>query len=554
MTSVMPTLSPTPSLLVHVFGQRATAMPHALAYAVYPKGARQAAQRITWGELHSASRAFAARLLIAGVRAGDRIAIHAGNRPLWPLADLAVQMVGAIGVGIFPASAPSQVEAMLADAQPVLAITDTAAAFATVREAKDRLGANFPIVGVGEGDGEGNSTGQPVGAAPRWEEWRTEGEIHLNASAVLRAELDTRIAALAPDDIAALIYTSGSTGEPKGALISHRCLAASAQSIAMVLELQSSDSSVSFLPFSHAAERVFGQCTRIHAGMASALVEDPADVFTASADFQPTLFGALPRIFERLYEAAEIARHDGASARDAITQRIGARCRIATSGGAALPARIALELEALGLPVLGAYGQTEHLCVAMNRRDCMDADTVGFPMPGTEVRIAADGEVQIRRSALTFSGYLNKPDETRDAFTPDGKWLRTGDRGQIDSVGRLRITGRAKELIALSNGRKIAPLPIEAELTASPFIAHAVCHGEGHKYLVALLSLRQGVVTSWARTHGVSEAWPALAQHPRLRAELQLVSKSNGFIGPGLTGQFRNRSAFRGAEQLLAAE
>ena len=374
MTSVTPTLSPTPSLLVHVFGQRATAMPHALAYAVYPKGARQAAQRITWGELHSASRAFAARLLIAGVRAGDRIAIHAGNRPLWPLADLAVQMVGAIGVGIFPASAPSQVEAMLADAQPVLAITDTAAAFATVREARDRLGANFPI--VGEGDGEGNSTGQPGGAAQRWEAWRTEGQMHLNASAILRAELDARIAALALDDIAALIYTSGSTGEPKGALISHRCLAASAQSIAMVLELQSSDSSVSFLPFSHAAGRVFGQCTRIHAGMASALVEDPADVFAASADFQPTLFGALPRIFERLYEATEIARRDGTSARDAITQRIGARCRIATSGGAALPARIALELEALGLPVLGAYGQTEHLCVAMYRRDCLDADTV----------------------------------------------------------------------------------------------------------------------------------------------------------------------------------
>jgi long-chain acyl-CoA synthetase len=255
--------------------------------------------------------------------------------------------------------------------------------------------------------------------------------------------------------------------------------------------------------------------------MSSALVEDPADLFAVSPVFEPTLFGGLPRIFERLYEAAELARRAGDDPRTAITQRVGSQCRIATSGGAALPRRVAEDLASLGLQVLGAYGQTEHLCVAMNRRDAVDMGTVGPPMPGTEIRIEADGEIQVRRSALTFSGYLNKPEATADAFTPDGAWLRTGDQGELDDAGRLRITGRAKEIIALSTGRKIAPTPIEAALSSSPLIAHAVCHGEGHKYLVALLSLRRAVVESWAREKAIPESWPALAQHPALREELR---------------------------------
>jgi long-chain acyl-CoA synthetase len=255
--------------------------------------------------------------------------------------------------------------------------------------------------------------------------------------------------------------------------------------------------------------------------MSSALIEDPSDLFAVTPVFEPTLFGGLPRIFERLYEAAELARRSGGDPRAAIVERIGSQCRLATSGGAALPTRVAEDLASLGLLVLGAYGQTEHLCVAMNRRDAVDSGTVGPPMPGTELRIGTDDEILVRRGALTFSGYLNKPQATIDAFTPDGAWLRTGDQGQLDDAGRLRITGRAKELIALSTGRKIAPTPIEAALAASPLIAHAVCHGEGHKYLVALLSLRRAVVESWARQNAIPDPWPALASHPALRQELQ---------------------------------
>ena len=492
--------------LVQVFDERARANPDALAYVVYPRGGLVGG-RITWGELHRNSRALAARLLAANVQPGDRVAVHSGNTPLWPTADLAIQMIGAIGVGIYPSSAAAQTQAVLADSEPVVVFAGSAEALRDVRQAQHALGLRCAIVASGGCEGD-------------WQTWRDQGE-QLLESADAADALAARMRAVQPADIAALIYTSGSTGVPKGAQISHGCLAASATSIATVLELESSDSMVSFLPFSHAAERIFGQCTRIRVGMPSALVEDPADVFRVCRDFEPTVFGGLPRIFERMYEAAEVARLEGRDPRRAIVERVGTRCRIATSGGAALPLRVAQVLEALGLPVLGAYGQTEHLCVAMNRPHDMAADTVGAPMPGTELRIGDDGEVLVRRSALTFSGYFGKTQESIEAFTDDGCWLRTGDLGKLDARGHLRITGRTKELIALSNGRKVAPLPIEAALTSDPLIAHAVCHGEGEKYLVALLSLRPDLVHSWARAQGVHAEWTVLVQHPALRLELQ---------------------------------
>jgi long-chain acyl-CoA synthetase len=283
---------------------------------------------------------------------------------------------------------------------------------------------------------------------------------------------------------------------------------------------------VSFLPYSHAAERIFGQCTRILVGMPAALIEEPGDLFTVAAHYEPTLFGALPRIFERLYEAAAVAEQTGADPRAAIAQRIGRRVRLATSGGAALPVAVAERLDALGLRILGAYGQTEHLCVAMNRPSAPRFDTVGTPMPGTVLRVDDTGELQIARSALTFSGYWARPEQTAAAFTDDGAWLRTGDQAALLPDGSVRITGRVKELIALSTGRKVAPLPIEAALTATPLVAHAVVYGEGRKYLVALVALRQDMVVQWAAARGLDTAWPALAAHPAVEAEVQAALAS----------------------------
>ncbi len=484
--------------------------PDAVAYAVYPTGARTPSRVLTWGEWRDASLACAARLVNAGIVPGDRVAILAGNRLLWPVVDVALHLVRAVGVGLYPTSAPTQIAALLRDSGARLLFTDSAAHVAEIRAAGDPVVAGIAIVVDGARGGEGTT----------FAGWCDEGAQLLRDGSTTTL-LEARIASIVPDDPAALIYTSGSTGEPKGACISHRYLAASAASIAEVLRIDADDRSVSFLPYSHAAERIFGQCTRMLSGMSAALVEDPTDVFPVCAHFRPTVFGGLPRLFERLYEATEVARAHGTDPRDAIAARLGPDVRLATSGGAALPQRVAETLDALGLPILGAYGQTEHLCIAMNRVDAIRFDTVGTPMPGTTVRIADDGELLVRRSALTFSGYWNKPEDTKAAFTDDGLWLRTGDQAAIEADGSLRITGRVKELIALSTGRKIAPLPIEAALTDSPFIAHAVCHGEGRKFPVALLALRRDMVTAWASAQQLSLPWSELAQHAALRALVQ---------------------------------
>jgi long-chain acyl-CoA synthetase len=502
--------------LVRRFFQRAVDTPDAMAFAVYPRGASTPAATLTWGAWSRLVRAAAAQLFAAGIERGDRVVVLAGNRAIWPVADLAIQAVGAVGVGVYPSSTDAQLDALLQDSGARWLFTDDVAQAARVAVA----GVHAPaLVGIVL-DARDDTVSRPAGVHA-FDAWCADGEARLAQDAALGAQLDARVSAVTADDLAALIYTSGSTGVPKGAGISHRYLAASAQSIAEVLELTAADRSLSFLPYSHAAERIFGQCTRILTGMASALIEDPADLFTVAAHFRPTLFGALPRIFERLYEAADVARQHGGSARDAITARIGDAVRIATSGGAALPVTIAETLDTLGLRILGAYGQTEHLCVAMNRPAAPRFDTVGLPMPGTEVRVADDGELLVRRSALTFSGYWQRDDETRAAFTDDGTWLHTGDRAVVLEDGSLRITGRVKELIALSTGRKIAPLPIEAALTATPYIAHAVCHGEGRKFLVALLSPRRAMLEAWAASQGESTPWPALASQPSVRALLE---------------------------------
>ncbi|HEX2093360.1 MAG TPA: AMP-binding protein, partial [Longimicrobiaceae bacterium] len=374
-------------------------------------------------------------------------------------------------------------------------------------------------------------------------------------------ELERRRARIAPDDAALLIYTSGSTGEPKGARITHRYLLDSALSIREALELEEGDTGLSFLTFCHAAERVFGLYTRIVCGMEAGLVEDHARVWEAARAFGPTVFGGLPRFYEKAYEAlrAEEERASGAERErwartlelgrtrsrlrqagepvpeeleaawreagaplfERVRERFGGRVRVATSGGATLPGAVAGYLDALGLTVLGAYGLTEHLCVAFNRPERYTLDSSGPPMPGTELRIADDGEVWVRRGPLTFAGYHGRPEETRDAFTPDGEWLLTGDLGEIGADGCLRVTGRKKELIALSNGKKVAPLPIELRLVQDPWIGQAMLYGEGRHFVTALLALRRPVVEAWAQERALGHDYPDLVRHPEIVARVQ---------------------------------
>jgi long-chain acyl-CoA synthetase len=306
--------------------------------------------------------------------------------------------------------------------------------------------------------------------------------------------------------------------------------------------------------------------------MEAGLVADHTLLWEATRDYRPTLFGGLPRFYEKSYEAlqAEQRRAAGAErqawdrtvelglARSRLRQaqapvppeleeewrrvgtpffaraaeRFGGRARRFTSGGAALPREVAEYLDALGIPVLGAYGLTEHLCVAMNRPGAYRFDSAGPPMPGTEIALAPDGEVMVRRGPLSFSGYRGRPEESAAAFTPDG-WLLTGDLGELGADGSLRITGRKKELIALSTGKKVAPLPIESALADEPWISQAMLYGEGRSFISALLALRPAMLAEWrgqGNGHGNGEGngHPAstgdgagFLRHPELLAQVQ---------------------------------
>ncbi|HET7464978.1 MAG TPA: long-chain fatty acid--CoA ligase [Longimicrobium sp.] len=535
------------STVARAFLARAARHPERVAYRTLAAGGAPADSTLTWGEWAEQARRFAAALVADGVRPGDTVAILAGSSTLWPVADLGVLMAGGVSVGIYPTSAPAQVRQIVADCGAGVIVVDTAGQLAKVLAVRADLPALRRVVAA-DGAGEG-----VVG----WDAWLASGN---EALADAFAEIGRRVDEARADDTAILIYTSGSTGEPKGAEISHRYLLASAASIAESLELREDDTTLSFLPFCHAAERIFGLYTRIHAGMEAALVPDHARVWDAANAYGPTLFGGLPRFYEKAYEALQaehLAAADGERARwDRVVQLgitrsrltqagqyvpatledewreagaplferarrlFGGRVRRATSGGAALPVDVAEYLDALGITVLGAYGLTEHLCVAMNRPGAYRFDAAGPPMPGTEIRIADDGEILVRRSELSFSGYHGRPQQSADVFTPDG-WLLTGDLGQLLDDGSLRVTGRKKELIALSTGKKVAPLPIEAALAQDPFIGQAMLYGEGQKFISALIALRPTMLRRWSDGHPAEHNGDAVVRHPELLTRVQ---------------------------------
>lgn len=512
----------------------------------------------SWREWRDVSLDVAAALIAAGARAGDTLAILAGNTVLWPMAELGAIEAGMVTLGVYPTASSVQLRELLLDAEVSVLVVDTPAQLEKARRATEGWASPLLVVAdvapalLRDGEGVVRETG--------WAAFVADGHDTRGAGAAADVAIGARADALRPDDIAMLIYTSGSTGAAKGARISHRCVLASAWSVADTLGLTGDDSALSFLPYCHAGERLFGLYTRIACGMVATLVGDPSRIWEAGVAANPTLFGGMPRFFEKVYEALLAARADAppvAAARwdqalargrerarlrqrgeavpaaleaqwrvdraviePVLVRHFGAALRLATSGGAALPVEVAEYLDACGLTVLGAYGQTEHLCGTFNRPGRYRHDSVGLPMPGTTIRIAPDGEVQLLRSALTFSGYHRRRADTVAAFTDDGAWLHTGDLGTLDDQGFLRITGRTKELIALSNGKKVAPLPLEARLSEGALIAHAVVHGEGHPYLVALIALRWPLVERWQRARGIEGDAAALARHPALREEI----------------------------------
>ena len=425
-------------------------------------------QGISWQRFDQETLDFATALLSLGLKRGGSVCILMGNVPEWPISDIGTIIAGGVGVGLYPTSSAEQVAYIINHSDAEFVLVDSREQRDKVLGARDQLSKVRHVIALDASETNDVTSYRDFIARGREERSRFAG--------VLRE----RAEGAKPDDVAIMVYTSGTTGPPKGACLSHRYIVNSLESLRQTIPIYDTDVSFSYLPFCHVAERISGLYNRLYAGASAYFVDDLSRLGEYMLEVKPTVFASLPRFFEKIH--ARIVA-DGSTR---VKDYFGGRIRLATSGGAPLPLEVAAFFASAGLPILQAYGLTENVCVAFNRPDRYKFGTVGPPMPGCEVRIAADKEILVR-SEMMFSGYYKAPEETAKVFQ-DG-WLLTGDLGEIDEDGFLKIIGRKKELIVTSTGKKVSPALLENMLKEHHLISQAMVYGEGRSYLVALITL-----------------------------------------------------------------
>ncbi len=428
----------------------------------------------TWNDfenkVHDAACAFRAK----GLTTGASVAILAGNIPEWTIVDIATIAAGGVGVGIYPTSSPEQAEFIIRHSDAQFVIVDTVTQLAKIK------GAEFENVRAVLCIEDGT-----------WDEFLSFGKDRRDE---LLPQVEKSGFNAKPEDIAIMVYTSGTTGEPKGAMLSHEYILNSVESLRQAVPIFDSDVTLSYLPGCHVAERISGIYNRLYNGTSAYFVDDLSRLYEYMLDVKPTVFASLPRFFEKIH-AAIVAKHgtenvDPQTVKDAF----GGRVRLLTSGGAPLPEEIAQFFADAGVPILQAYGLTENICVAFNRANDFKFGTVGKPMPMCEVKTAGDGEILVK-SQMMFSAYYKQPEKTAEMFTSDG-WLKTGDLGEVDDDGFLKITGRKKEIIVLSSGKNVAPALVENLVRESHLISHCFVYGDGRSYCVALITVNPAEASS----------------------------------------------------------
>jgi len=450
-------------------------------------------QGISWRRFEEETHDFATALLSFSLKRGGTICILMGNVPEWPISDIGTIMAGGVGVGLYPTSSAEQIAYIINHSDAEFVLVDTREQLRKVLSVRDLLPKVRHIIAL-QTDGADDEIAYDDFIAHGREE-----------RARLAPLLKERAESAKPDDVAIMVYTSGTTGAPKGACLSHRYIINSVESLRQTIPIYDTDVLFSYLPFCHVAERISGLYNRLYAGASAYFVDDLARLGEYMLDVKPTVFASLPRFFEKIY--ARIIADGSTNVKDYF----GGRIRLLTSGGAPLPLEVAEFFAGAGLPILQAYGLTENVCVAFNRPNNYKFGTVGPPMPGCEVRLGSDKEILVR-SEMMFSGYYKAPEETAKMFA-DG-WLLTGDLGEIDEDGFLKIIGRKKELIVTSTGKKVAPALLENMLKENHLVSQAMVYGEGRSFLVALITLNsaaprekvQGIVHSVNRRVSSTES------------------------------------------------
>jgi long-chain acyl-CoA synthetase len=427
---------------------------------------------ISWDEFDDRVHEFATALLACGLKRGESVCMLMGNVPEWPISDIGTIAAGGVGVGLYPTSSAEQCQYIIDHSDAAFVVVDTQSQLEKILSVRDQLPKVRFIIVLDE---------QAASVARDVISYRKFLELGRENGERFAVEFAERGHLAALDDVAIMVYTSGTTGRPKGACLSHRYIINSVESLRQTVPIFETDVSFSYLPFCHVAERISGLYNRLYAGAPVYFVDDLARLGEYMLEVKPTVFASLPRFFEKIHAQIMADRQ-----RREVKDYFGGRVRLLTSGGAPLPLEVNEFFAGAGLPILQAYGLTENVCVAFNRVDNYKFGTVGQPMPGCEVKLAADGEILVR-SEMMFSGYYKAPEDTAAAFA-DG-WLLTGDLGEFDDEGFLKIVGRKKELIVTSTGKKIAPSLLENMLKEHHLISQAMVYGEGKSYLVALITL-----------------------------------------------------------------
>jgi long-chain acyl-CoA synthetase len=492
-------------------------------------------QAITWRDYEQAVAEAAVGLRSWGLEAGDRVGILSGNRPEWHIADMAVLSAGLVSTPVYSTSSSSQIAYVLADAEVKMCFVEDGQQLSKVLLRRHDLPLLERVVVLGNLDGADDGFVQHLAGL------RSDGSRRLEDDP---SAFNTLLNAVGAGDLATLVYTSGTTGPPKGAMITHANLMATMRSLTSVVELQPTDRFLSFLPLSHITERCVSHFGQIAAGGETWFARSLATVADDLRACRPTLFFAVPRVWEKFRDAIveqaanapppvgrvmqrylELAacRGDGRTSwgtdgerrlHAALDHTVGAllrhrigldRARLVASGAAPIHPDLLRWFHGIGLPIVEGYGQTEvSLCTSLNPPDDIRIGTVGRPIPGIEIRVADDGEILVR-GANVCAGYWHNDAATAELIDADG-WLHSGDLGALDVDGYLRVTGRKKDLIVNAYGKNISPSELETALRNEPLISQAVVVGEGRPYLTALLTLDADAAAEWATKKGWSVA------------------------------------------------
>jgi long-chain acyl-CoA synthetase len=487
---------------------------------------------ITHRETRDRVQAIALGLRELGVSAGDKVAIVSENRPEWALSDYACLVARATDVPIYPTLTAKQTEYILKDSESVAVFCSTTAQVDKVWEVKQSLPALRHVIAF------------DPGAAAQRPGVTTLAQLEAKGRAAAAKYPDWRTEALGvkPDDLATLIYTSGTTGEPKGVMLTHYNIWSNVQACLQMIPIGGGDECLSMLPLSHSYERMVDY-TLFQAGVIINYAESFDTVAANLQEVKPTVVLSVPRLYEKVYarvlenalsgsrvkrtiffwakrageqwatlSLAGMPIPRGLAIKKKLADRLvfaklrgrtGGRIRFFVSGAAPLSADIAKFFYSAGLPVIEGYGLTESSPVlTLNPLDGIKLGTVGRAIPGVQLKIASDGEI-LATGPNIMKGYYKLPDATREAVDAEG-WLHTGDIGELDSDGYLKITDRKKELLKTAGGKYIAPQPIEGMVKRNKFVANAVMYGDRRKFPIILIVPNFDNLERWARERNLS--------------------------------------------------